>query len=202
MEKMTKPSTFPHQLPPLPYGKDALAPLISAETLEFHHDKHHNAYVTKLNELVKGTAHETLTLPQVIERASGALFNNAAQTWNHTFYWHCLCPRRDGRPTGELATAIDRAFGGFDEFAKQFKASASANFGSGWTWLTRGADGKLAIVNTDDADTPLRTGAVPLLTCDVWEHAYYIDYRNRRPDYLDAYWRLVDWAFVARNLAG
>ena len=191
-----------HELPPLPYAIDALAPHISRETLEHHYGKHHRAYVDKLNELVQGTEFETMSLADLIKRATGPLFNNAAQAWNHDFYWSCLSPRGGGAPTGELARAIDAGFGSFDAFASRFKSSALSKFGSGWTWLTRCADGTLAIRNSDNADNPLRANETPLLTCDVWEHAYYIDYRNQRAKYLDAFWHLVNWDFVARNLTG
>ncbi len=191
-----------HELPPLPYAIDALAPHISRETLEHHYGKHHRAYVDKLNELVQGTEFETMSLADLIKRTTGPVFNNAAQAWNHDFYWSCLSPRGGGAPTGELARAIDAGFGSFDAFASRFKSSALSKFGSGWTWLTRCADGTLAIRNSDNADNPLRANETPLLTCDVWEHAYYIDYRNQRAKYLDAFWHLVNWDFVARNLTG
>ena len=191
-----------HELPPLPYAMDALAPHISRETLEYHYGKHHRAYVDKLNELVQGTEFETVSLADLIKRATGPLFNNAAQAWNHGFYWSCLSPRGGGAPTGELARAIDAGFGSFDAFASRFKSSALSKFGSGWTWLTRCTDGTLAIRNSDNADNPLRANETPLLTCDVWEHAYYIDYRNQRAKYVDAFWHLVNWDFVARNLTG
>lgn len=188
-----------HELPALPYGSDALAPHISRETLEYHYGKHHRAYVNKLNQLVQGTEFEEMALPELIRKSTGLIFNNAAQVWNHSFYWNCLKPRGGGKPAGALARAIDSSFGSFDEFAAQFKGSAAAKFGSGWTWLTRRTDGMLAISNSDDADNPLRSNQIPLLTCDVWEHAYYIDYRNERPKYVEAYWHLVNWDFVAGN---
>ncbi len=191
-----------HELPPLPYAMDALAPHISRETLEYHYGKHHRAYVDKLNELVQGTEFETMSLADLIKRTTGPVFNNAAQAWNHDFYWSCLSPGRGGAPMGELARAIDAGFGSFDAFASRFKISALSKFGSGWTWLTRCADGTLAIRNSDNADNPLRANETPLLTCDVWEHAYYIDYRNQRAKYVDAFWHLVNWDFVARNLTG
>ncbi|NKI19412.1 superoxide dismutase [Fe] [Spongiibacter sp. KMU-166] len=191
------------ELPALPYDKNALEPHISAETLEFHHGKHHNAYVTKLNELVPGTEYEGKTLEEIIKTSSGGLFNQAAQVWNHTFYWNSLSPNGGGAPTGDLAAAIDKAFGSLDEFKKAFNAKAVGNFGSGWTWLVKNSDGSLEIVNTDDADTPIaREGQTPLLTADVWEHAYYIDYRNARPKYLEeGFWNLVNWEFAAANFA-
>ncbi len=187
-------------LPELPYAKNALEPHISAETLEYHYGKHHKTYVDKLNGLVEGTDMANQSLEEIIRSASGGLFNNAAQVWNHTFYWHCLSPDGGGAPSGKLAELIDRDFGSFDEFVEKFDASAVGNFGSGWTWLVQNPDGRLEIVNTDDAETPLIGAAKPLLTCDVWEHAYYIDYRNARPKYLEAFWKLVNWDFVASNL--
>lgn len=190
------------ELPGLPYDKTALEPHISAETLDFHHGKHHNAYVTKLNELVPGSEYEGKSLEDIIKTSSGVLFNQAAQVWNHTFYWNSLSPNGGGAPTGDLAAAIDKAFGSFDEFKAAFNAKAVGNFGSGWTWLVKNSDGSLEIVNTDDADTPIAKGsATPLFTCDVWEHAYYIDYRNARPKYLEAFWALVNWEFAAANFA-
>jgi len=191
-----------HQLPALPYALDALQPHISKETLEFHYGKHHQAYVTNLNNLVKGTEFENLPLEDVIRKSSGGMFNNAAQIWNHTFYWHSLSPKGGGKPTGELAKAIDAKFGSFDEFKKQFSAAAVGTFGSGWAWLVKNSDGTVAIESTSNAATPLTTDRKPLLTCDVWEHAYYIDYRNRRPDYVAAFWNLVNWEFAAKNFAG
>lgn len=189
-----------HSLPELPFGKDALAPHISAETLEYHHGKHHAAYVNNLNNLIEGTAHASASLETIIQQAEGGLFNNAAQHFNHSFYWNCLSPDGGGQPSGALATAIDGAFGSFDAFHEQFSKSAATNFGSGWTWLVKNADGGLAIVNTANAGCPLTAGQTPLLTCDVWEHAYYVDYRNARPKYIEAYWNLVNWEFVAGNL--
>ena len=191
-----------HELPPLPYSMDALAPHLSAETLAYHYGKHHRAYVNKLNELVHGSEFEAMSLPELIRKSSGPMFNNAAQVWNHSFYWNCIGPRRGGRASAELARAIDACFGSFDGFAARFKSSAAAKFGSGWTWLTKRADGVLAIHNTDDADNPLRSNELPLLVCDVWEHAYYIDYRNERAKYIEAFWQLVNWDFVAGNFAG
>jgi Fe-Mn family superoxide dismutase len=191
-----------HELPALPYAMDALAPHISRETLEYHYGKHHRAYVNKLNELVAGTGFEGMPLPALVRTATGALFNNAAQVWNHNFYWRCLSPGSSGSPTGELGRAIDASFGSFDSFAGQFKSTAAAKFGSGWTWLIRAADGRLAIRNSDDAENPLCWNETPLLTCDVWEHAYYVDYRNERAKYIEAFWRLADWDFAARNFSG
>ena len=188
------------ELPPLPYAKDALEPHISAETLEFHHGKHHNTYVVKLNGLVPGTEYEGKTLEQIITSApAGGVFNNAAQIWNHTFYWHCLSPNGGGEPSGTVADAINAAFGSFDAFKEQFTDSAINNFGSSWTWLVKNADGSLAIVNTSNAGCPLTEGQTPLLTVDLWEHAYYIDYRNLRPDYMKAFWSLVNWDFRCRK---
>jgi Fe-Mn family superoxide dismutase len=187
-------------LPELPYAKNALEPHISAETLEYHYGKHHQTYVDKLNGMVEGTDKAGQSLEEIIQSASGGLFNNAAQVWNHTFYWHSLSPNGGGSPSGKLAELIDRDFGSFDEFVEKFNASAVGNFGSGWTWLVQNPDGKLAIVNTDDAETPVTGDAKPLLTCDVWEHAYYVDYRNARPKYLEAFWKLANWDFAASNL--
>ena len=190
------------ELPALPYAQNALQPHISAETLEFHYGKHHKTYVDKLNGLVDGTDLAGKSLEEVVRASQGPVFNNAAQVWNHTFYWHCLSPNGGGEAKGAVAKAIDSAFGSFAAFKEQFTNSAVNNFGSGWTWLVKGADGKLAIVNTGNAATPLTDKAlVPLLTVDVWEHAYYIDYRNARPKYMDAFWALVNWDFVNANLA-
>jgi Fe-Mn family superoxide dismutase len=190
-----------HELPALPYSMDALAPHISRETLEFHYGKHHRAYVTKLNELVGNSAFAGMPLPSLVKKSTGAIFNNAAQVWNHNFYWSCLSPKRTSRPIGNLAGAIDACFGSFDRFAAQFKSSATGKFGSGWTWLVKRNDGTLEIRNSDDADNPLRWNQTPLLTCDVWEHAYYVDYRNERAKYIEAFWHLVNWDFVADNFA-
>ncbi len=188
-----------HTLPPLPYAQDALAPHISRETLEFHHGKHHAAYVTNLNNLIKGTEFENLGLEDTVKRSSGGVFNNAAQIWNHTFYWNSLKPGGGGKPGGALAAAIDAKWGSFDAFKEAFNKSAVGNFGSSWTWLVKKPDGSLDIVNTSNAATPITGADKPLLTCDLWEHAYYIDYRNRRPDYLNGYWNLVNWDFAAKN---
>ena len=188
-----------HELPPLPFAKDALAPHISAETLEFHYGKHHKTYVDNLNKLIPGTEFEEMDLEGIIMNSSGGIFNNAAQIWNHTFYWNCLSPSGGGQPSGELAAAIESAFGSFDGFKQQFSQTAVTTFGSGWGWLVKKGDGSLALVSTSNAGTPLTTGDKPLLTCDVWEHAYYIDYRNARPKYVDVFWNLVNWEFVARN---
>lgn len=188
--------TRAHQLPPLPYALEALEPIISRETLEYHYGKHHAAYVDKLNTLIQGTEYADMPLVDVVRTATGPVFNNAAQVWNHTFYWNCLSPDGGGAPDSQIATAIDRDFSSFEAFRKRFTETASSHFGSGWAWLVHQPSGKLEILSTANADTPLRNGATPLLTCDVWEHAYYIDYRNRRPDYLEAFWNRVNWAFV------
>ncbi|WP_406666915.1 superoxide dismutase [Fe] [Gallaecimonas sp. GXIMD1310] len=189
------------ELPPLPYEKNALEPHISAETLEFHYGKHHNTYVVNLNNLTAGTENEGKSLEDIIKTASGGLFNNAAQVWNHTFYWHCLSPNGGGVATGAIADAINSTFGSFDAFKEEFTKSATTNFGSGWTWLVKKADGSIAIHNTSNAGCPITEGLTPLLTVDVWEHAYYIDYRNARPKYMDAFWALVNWDFVNQNFA-
>lgn len=187
------------ELPALPYEKNALEPHISAETLEYHYGKHHQAYVTKLNDLTDGTADANKSLEEIVKSSTGGLFNQAAQVWNHTFYWHCLSPNGGGEPSGALAEAINAKFGSFDKFKEAFNAKAVGNFGSGWTWLIKTADGGVDIVNTDDADTPIAHGQTPLLTIDVWEHAYYVDYRNARPKYLEAVWNVINWDFVAQN---
>lgn len=187
------------ELPALPYAKDALAPHISEETLEFHYGKHHQTYVTNLNNLVPGTEFDGLSLEEIISKSSGGVFNNAAQIWNHTFYWNSLSPNGGGEPEGGLANAINRTFGSFEEFKAEFTKCAVTTFGSGWAWLVRNSDGSLALVSTSNAGCPLTEGQTPLLTCDVWEHAYYIDYRNARPKYLEAFWALVNWDFAAEN---
>jgi Fe-Mn family superoxide dismutase len=187
-----------HQLPPLPYAKDALAPHISAETLEYHYGKHHATYVANLNKLIPGTEFENLPLEGIVKKATGGIFNNAAQIWNHTFYWNCLAPQ-GGDPTGALAAAINQAFGSFAQFKEKFTNTAVTTFGSGWAWLVKNADGTLAIESTGNAATPLKDGKTVLLTCDVWEHAYYIDYRNARAAYVEAYWKIVNWKFVEEN---
>jgi superoxide dismutase, Fe-Mn family len=190
-----------HTLPALPYALDALAPHISKETLEFHYGKHHQTYVTNLNNLVKGTEFESADLESIVKKSSGGLFNNSAQIWNHTFYWNGLKPQGGGKPSGALATAIDAKWGSFEAFQEAFNKMAVGNFGSSWTWLVKKADGALDIVNTSNAATPLTTADKALITCDLWEHAYYIDYRNRRPDYLKAFWALANWDFAAKNFA-
>jgi Fe-Mn family superoxide dismutase len=190
-----------HELRSLPYDLDALEPHISRETLEFHYGKHHRTYVTKLNELIRGGTFENATLEDIIRRADGPVFNNGAQVWNHDFYWDSLSPAGGGEPKGEVARAISAAFGSFNDFKEKFSKAAEGQFGSGWAWLARDAGGALEVFSTSNADTPLRSGKVALLTCDVWEHAYYIDYRNARPDYVKAFWNLVNWEFVERNWA-
>ncbi|WP_233841115.1 Fe-Mn family superoxide dismutase [Dyella sp. 2HG41-7] len=189
------------ELPPLPYEKNALEPNISAETLEYHYGKHHQAYVTNLNNLIKGTEFESAALEDIIKKSSGGVFNNAAQVWNHTFYWHSMHPpKKDNAPAGKLGDAINKAFGSFDKFKEEFTKSATGNFGSGWTWLVQRPDGALGIVNTSNAATPITGSDKPLFTIDVWEHAYYIDYRNARPKYVESFWELVNWDFAAKNL--
>lgn len=192
-----------HTLPQLPYALDALAPFLSAETLAFHYGKHHQTYITNLNNLIKGTEFESATLEEIVKKSSAGIFNNAAQIWNHTFYWLGFAPNAAGEdrlPSGALADAIQAKWGSFEDFKKAFNQSAATNFGSGWTWLVKQADGSLGLVNTSNAATPLTSDAIPLLTCDVWEHAYYIDYRNSRPNYLESFWKLVDWNIVAQRL--
>jgi Fe-Mn family superoxide dismutase len=193
--------TMTHVLTALPYATDALAPVISAETIDYHYGKHHQAYVTNLNNLVPGTEFENATLEDIILKSDGGIFNNAAQVWNHTFYWNGLSPQGGGEPVGSLAEAINAAFGSFEGFKDAFIKSAVGNFGSGWTWLVKNSDDSLEIVNTSNAANPMRDGKTPLLTIDVWEHAYYIDYRNARPKYLQEIWSLVNWDFVAKNFA-
>jgi Fe-Mn family superoxide dismutase len=187
------------ELPALPYAKNALAPHISEETLEYHYGKHHQTYVTNLNNLVAGTDNENKSLEDIIKSASGGLFNNAAQVWNHTFYWHCLSPNGGGEPGGALADAISKKWGSYATFKDEFSKSAAGNFGSGWTWLVKNSDGSIDIANTSNAGTPLTDGKTPVLTCDVWEHAYYIDYRNARPKYVEAFWNLVNWEYAAKQ---
>lgn len=190
------------EFPPLPYAQNALEPHISAETLEYHYGKHHKTYLDNLNKLIAGTEFEGKTLEEVVKSSSGGVFNNAAQVWNHTFYWNCMSPNGGGAATGAVAEAIDKTFGSFDKFKEEFSTSAATNFGSGWTWLVKKADGSVAIVNTSNAETPLTDSSVTvLLTADVWEHAYYVDYRNARVKYLEAFWNLVNWEFVNKNFA-
>ena len=190
------------ELPALPYAKDALAPHMSAETFDYHYSKHHQAYVTNLNNLVPGTAFEGKGLEEIVKTSSGGIYNNAAQVWNHTFFWNCMTPNGGGAPAGALADAINAKWGSFDEFKKAFQTSAVGNFGSGWTWLVKKADGSVDIVNMGAAGTPLTTGDTALLCIDVWEHAYYIDYRNRRPDFVATFLdKLANWDFAAKNFA-
>jgi len=188
-----------HTLPDLPYAIDALAPHISKETLEFHYGKHHQTYVTNLNNLIPGTEFESAPLEDIVKKSTGGIFNNAAQVWNHTFYWNSLSPNGGGEPSGKLADAINAKFGSVEAFKEAFNKSAAGNFGSGWTWLVKKADGSVDIVNTSNAATPVTTDDTPLLTCDVWEHAYYIDYRNARPKYLETFWKLANWSFAEKN---
>jgi Fe-Mn family superoxide dismutase len=190
-----------HQLPALPYALDALAPHISKETLEFHYGKHHQTYVTNLNNLIKGTDFEKMTLEEIVKKSSGGMFNNAAQVWNHTFYWFGLSPKGGGEPKGALAAAINAKWGSYAKFKEEFTKTAVATFGSGWAWLVKKPDGSLDLVSTSNAATPLTGDAKPLLTCDVWEHAYYVDYRNARAKYVEAFWSLVNWDFAEQNFA-
>ena len=188
------------ELPALPYDRTALEPVISGETIDYHYGKHHNAYVDNLNKMIEGTEFAGMALEDIIRKSQGAMFNNAAQVWNHTFYWNCLKPNGGGEPTGKLAEAIKAAFGDFAKFKEQFSDTAVKTFGSGWAWLVQRPDGSLAVASTPNAATPLTGEDKALLTCDVWEHAYYIDYRNARPKYVESFWNLVNWDFVAANL--
>ena len=188
------------ELPALPYAEDALAPHISKETLQFHYGKHHQTYVTNLNNLIEGTADASKSLEEIVLNSTGGIFNNAAQVWNHTFYWHSLSPNGGGEPTGKIADAINQNFGSFAKFKEEFAKTCITTFGSGWGWLVKNADGSLALVSTSNAGCPLTQNQKPILTCDVWEHAYYIDYRNARPKYLEAFWSLVNWDFANQNL--
>ncbi|HEX4045229.1 MAG TPA: Fe-Mn family superoxide dismutase [Gammaproteobacteria bacterium] len=187
------------QLPALPYAMEALQPHISKETLEYHYGKHHKAYVDNLNKLVQNTGFANATLEEIIMKASGPIFNNAAQDWNHTFYWHCLTPKSAAEPSGKLADAIKKTFNSVDEFKKLFSQAAISVFGSGWAWLVKNSQGELEIITTSNGGLPMKEGKKALLTCDVWEHAYYIDYRNLRPSYVENFWKLVNWDFVADN---
>ena len=189
-------------LPPLPYEMNALEPHISSETLEFHYGKHHQTYVNNLNGLVEGTDNASKSLEEIIMSSDGGLFNNAAQVWNHTFYWNCMGPNRGGNPTGSAADAINQAFGSFDNFKDQFSKSAATNFGSGWTWLVKNSSGGVEIQNTSNAGCPMNSGNKAVLTIDVWEHAYYVDKRNARPTYIESWWNLVNWDFVNSQLEG
>lgn len=185
-----------HELPKLPYAMDALEPYISKETLEYHYGKHHKAYVDNLNKLIPGTEFENMSLEETIMKSSNGIFNNAAQIWNHTFYWHCMTPKSSGEPSGKLADAIKKTFNSFDEFKKLFEQTAVKTFGSGWAWLAKNNKGEIEIISTSNAGTPMTQHKKALLTCDVWEHAYYIDYRNLRPTYVEKWWNLVNWDFV------
>ncbi|MES2504065.1 MAG: superoxide dismutase [Myxococcota bacterium] len=189
------------KLPELPYSKDALAPHISSETLDYHHGKHHQTYVTNLNNLTEGTELANKSLEELIKTQSGGIFNNAAQVWNHTFYWHSMAPKAGGEPQGKIGAQIAADFGSFEAFKEQFNKAATGQFGSGWAWLVQDASGKLAIEATSNAGCPIKVGKKPILTCDVWEHAYYIDYRNARAKYVEAWWQLVNWDFANSNLA-
>lgn len=191
-----------HTLPALPYAMDALQPHISKETLEFHYGKHHQTYVTNLNKMIPGTEFENLSLEDIIRKSQGPVFNNSAQIWNHTFFWHSLSPNGGGKARGDVAKAIDAKFGSFDAFKDKFSTAAVGVFGSGWAWLVKKADGSVDIETTSNAQTPLTGASKPLLTCDVWEHAYYIDYRNRRPDFVAAFWNVVNWDFAEQNYKG
>lgn len=184
------------ELPSLPYEMDALEPYISKQTLEFHYGKHHQTYVNNLNKLVPGTEFENASLEEIIKKSEGGVFNNAAQIWNHTFYWNCLCPNGEGSPSGKFAEAINESFGSFEAFKEKFSTASATLFGSGWAWLVKNDQGKLEIIQESNAGNPLRNGHTPLLTCDVWEHAYYIDKQNRRPAYVDDFWKIVDWKAV------
>ena len=191
-------------LPELPWAKDALAPTISAETIDYHYGKHHKAYVDNLNKFAAGTKYESMSLEEAVKAAAGQasekkIFNNAAQVWNHTFYWNCLAPNAGGEPTGNIKSAIEKSFGSFADFKTKFNEAAVGQFGSGWAWLVKQGDG-VEIVTTANADTPFATGGTCILTCDVWEHAYYIDYRNARPKYVEEFWKLVNWQFANKNL--
>jgi Fe-Mn family superoxide dismutase len=191
-----------HQLPALPFSLDALAPFISKETLDYHYGKHHAAYVANLNKLIPGTEFENLSLEEIVKKApAGGIFNNAAQIFNHTFYWHCLAPKKGGVPSGAVQEVVEEGFGSFGKFKEMFTAAAVTQFGSGWAWLVKDDNGKLTIEAMSNAGTPLKDNKKPLLVCDVWEHAYYIDYRNNRAGYVDAFWNLVNWDFVEQNLA-
>ena len=188
------------ELPALPWAREALAPHISAETIDYHYGKHHQTYVTNTNNLIRGTEFENMDLVSIIRKAQGGLFNNSAQVWNHTFYWNCLSPKGGGEPSGKLADAIKKSFGGFAQFKEEFTKTAIGTFGSGWAWLVQRADGNLGLVSTPNANTPLTGPDRPLLTCDVWEHAYYVDYRNARPKYVEAFWNLANWEFAASQM--
>ncbi|HAZ14335.1 MAG: superoxide dismutase [Bdellovibrionales bacterium GWA2_49_15] len=189
-----------HKLPALPWPKDSLAPHISPETIDFHYGKHHIAYLNKLNDQIKGTEFAELSLEEIIKKAKGPTFNSAAQVWNHTFYWNCMSPKAGGAPNGKVAELINKKWGTFDKFKEVWTNSAVNNFGSGWTWLVKTSSGELDIVNTSNAGCPLTEGQKPVLTIDVWEHAYYIDYRNARANYVAAFWNIINWDFANKNL--
>ena len=198
--KPQKPNAMTHELPKLPFDHKALEPVISAKTIEFHYGKHHQAYVNNLNKLLPGSPFEQASLEEIIRKAEGGIFNNGAQVWNHTFYWEGLSPDGGGEPKGKLMEAIEESFGSFAKFKEEFSQAAATLFGSGWAWLVKNEDGKLAITKESNAGNPLRSGKTPLLTCDVWEHAYYLDYQNRRPDYIESFWKLVSWNKVESRL--
>ena len=189
-----------HKLEALPYSMESLEPIISRETLEYHYGKHHQAYLTNLNKMIAGTEFENLYLEEIIMKSSGGIFNNAAQVFNHTFYWNCLAPNAGGEPSGKIAALINKEFGSFADFKEKFSKTAITTFGSGWAWLVKDKNEKLEIISTSNAGNPMTDGKKPLLTCDVWEHAYYIDYRNARPSYVEKFWNLVNWDFVSLNL--
>ena len=190
------------ELPKLPYEPDALEPVISKKTIEFHYGKHHQAYVNNLNKLIQGTEFENASLEEIIRKAEGGIFNNGAQVWNHTFYWFSFKPGGGGEPSGKLADAINRSFNSFTEFKEKFSGAAATLFGSGWVWLVKDKDGTLEIVKESNAGNPLRSGQTPILTCDVWEHAYYLDYQNKRPDYISAFWNLINWEEIEKRYVG
>lgn len=190
-----------HLLPDLPYPSDSLTPFLSAETISFHYGKHHQGYVTKLNSLIDATPFESMSLEEIIKKSDGAVFNNAAQIWNHTFYWSSLSPKGSGMPTGVLGDAIKSQWGSFELFREEFSQKATMVFGSGWTWLVKNSKGSLDVMNTANAATPLTSGHKPLLTLDIWEHAYYIDYRNARPQYIESFWKFANWDFANKNYA-
>ena len=196
-----KDKTMKIELPKLPYANDALTPIISAETIEYHYGKHHAAYVTNLNNLIEGGEHEKKSLEEIIKSSTGPVFNNAAQVWNHSFYWNCLTPNKSTQPSKELADAIDKQFGSKAQFIEHFNKSAVGNFGSGWTWLVKNQDSSLEIINTSNAATPLTQGKKAILTVDVWEHAYYVDYRNLRAKYCEKIWEIINWDFASKNFA-
>lgn len=198
--KNLKNKVMNFELPKLPFTDEALAPVISKQTIDFHYGKHHQTYVTNLNKLIVGTEFENATLEDIIKKASGGIFNNAAQVWNHTFYWNCIKPNGGGEPTGKLLDEIKKNFGSFEAFKEKFSAAATTLFGSGWAWLVKKADGRLEIVQESNAGNPMRNGDIPILTIDVWEHAYYLDYQNRRPDYIAAFWNIINWEAVAGRI--